>query len=207
MARGKRTSRNPTPRAKAADMDPCLRVIGGSFGGRKLACSGDPRTRPMKDRVREAIFNLVGPAIAGKHAIDLFAGTGSLGLEALSRGASRATFVERHFPTVRLIEENVASLDVVGRSEVVGADTFLWARNHPTESEAAWAVFCSPPYDFYVDRATEMLTLIASLIDRAPKESVVVVEADDRFDFATLPRPDDWDVRRYAPAVVGVLWP
>lgn len=160
----------------------------------------------MKDRVREAIFNLVGPGIAGKYAVDLFAGTGALGLEALSRGASRATFVERHFPTVRLIRENVASLGVDERCEVVGADTFLWARDNPTERQAPWAVFSSPPYDFYLDRAEEMLALIASLIDRAPDDSVVVVEADERFDFAALPEPGDWDVRRYAPAVVGVLW-
>src|SRR5437868_14777408 len=81
-----------------------LRIIGGSRRGRKLQYSGDVRTRPMKDRVREAVFNLLGPQIAGSHAIDLFAGTGALGLEAISRGASKATFIERHLPTAKLIE-------------------------------------------------------------------------------------------------------
>ncbi len=60
-----------------------LRIIGGVHRGRKLEYSGDPRTRPMKDRVREAVFNLLGPDVAGKYVIDLFAGTGALGLEAL----------------------------------------------------------------------------------------------------------------------------
>jgi len=89
-------------------------------------------------------------------------------------------------------------------TDVVTADTFLWAKGQPTDT-ASWALFCSPPYDFYVDRAMEMLELIGSLIDRAPRGSVVVVEADARFDFETLPGPDRWDVRRYPPAVVGLL--
>ena len=89
-----------------------LRIIGGKFSRRRLKYTGDPRTRPMKDRVREALFNLVGPSVIGSHAIDLFAGTGALGLEALSRGAARATFIERHYPTADTIKENIASLDV-----------------------------------------------------------------------------------------------
>ena len=84
------------------------------------------------------------------------------------------------------------------------ADTFLWARDHPTGADA-WAVFCSPPYNFYLERATEMIQLIGSLIGRAPSESVAVVEADRHFDFETLPHPDRWDVRSYPPAVIGLL--
>src|SRR5947207_6491605 len=76
-----------------------LRIIGGSLRGRKISYSGEVRTRPMKDRVREAVFNLLGAQVAGTQAIDLFAGTGALGLEALSRGAAQATFIDRHLPT------------------------------------------------------------------------------------------------------------
>jgi 16S rRNA (guanine966-N2)-methyltransferase len=158
----------------------------------------------MKDRVREAVFNLIGPEIAGKHAVDLFAGTGALGLEALSRGASRATLVERHFPTAKIARENAAALGVADQTEIVTADTFLWARDHPTAT-VAWTVFCSPPYDFYVDRPDQMIELIGSLLDRAPPESVVVVEANRRFDFQTLPVRERWDVRSYPPAVIGLL--
>ena len=75
-----------------------LRIIGGEFRGRRLHYSGDRRTRPMKDRLREAVFNLIGPDIRGKHAIDLFAGTGALALESLSRGAKSATLIEQHHP-------------------------------------------------------------------------------------------------------------
>ena len=105
MARSKRRAETPLETTE-------LRIIGGSFRGRKLRYepfrAGDNRvTRPMKHRVREAIFNLVGTAAEGRHAIDLFAGTGALGLEALSRGAAHATFIEKHVPTARVIEENI----------------------------------------------------------------------------------------------------
>jgi 16S rRNA (guanine966-N2)-methyltransferase len=182
-----------------------LRIIGGKFRGRKVLYSGDLRTRPMKDRLREAVFNLVGIDIKGAHAIDLFAGTGALGLEALSRGARRATFIEQHFPTAAIIERNIAALEVGDASEVVPGNTFIWFRRRPDLGPNPWVVFCSPPYDFYTERIAEMLELLGGMITIAPPKSVFVVEADDRFDFKLLPQPDDWDVRAYPPAVVGVM--
>lgn len=105
-----------------------VRIIGGRFRGRRLHYNGDIRTRPMKDRLREAIFNLVGPSIRGKHALDLFAGTGALALEALSRGASRATLIEQHHPTASTIRQSVVELDVEARAEVVAANVFIWCK-------------------------------------------------------------------------------
>jgi 16S rRNA (guanine966-N2)-methyltransferase len=182
-----------------------LRIIGGDLRGRRFDYSGDPRTRPMKDRVREAIFNLIGPHIAGKHALDLFAGTGALGFEAISRGAARATLIERHFPTAELMRRSAASLGIAERCEVVASDTFFWVgRRLATFSEPV-AAFISPPYDFYVERLNEMLSLVQTLLDLAPPGSVMVVEADERFDFSRLPQPDGWDIRTYPPAMVGLL--
>jgi 16S rRNA (guanine966-N2)-methyltransferase len=180
------------------------RIIGGSLRGRKLIYSGDPRTRPMKDRVREALFNLLSDAVAGKHAIDLFAGTGALGLEAISRGAITATLVERHFPTAELIRQNAVALEVADRCTIMPANTLLWPLRWPGLPADPWVVFCSPPYDLYVDHAAEMLALIIGLIDRAAPSSIFCVEADERFDFAELPQTDEWDIRGYPPAVVGV---
>lgn len=181
-----------------------LRIIGGQFRGRKLAYSGDLRVRPMKDRVREAVFNLLGPAVKEKHAVDLFAGTGALGLEALSRGAARATLIERHYPTVALIRQNVAALGLDAICDVVPANVFLWV-DHPDElGRIPWVVFSSPPYDFYVERHDEMLDLLSRLIRAAPAESLFVVESDERFSFNALPDPSAWDVRAYPPAVIGI---
>lgn len=96
-----------------------MRVIGGTFGGRRLL--GPPRgteTRPTTDRVREAIFNVLGPRVEGARVLDLFAGTGALGIEALSRGAARALFVERDRAVAALIRSNLASTGLASRARV-----------------------------------------------------------------------------------------
>ena len=186
-----------------------VRIIGGELRGRRLEYTGDPRTRPMKDRVREAVFNLLGD-MDGAGVIDLFAGTGALGFEALSRGAPAAVFFEQHFPTAELIRTNAASLAVADRCEVVAADTLTRFRRAVVVPELVadlrWIVFCSPPYDFYVDRRDEMLQLVNQLWQAAPVDSAWMVEADERFDFSLLPEPGRWDVRSYPPARVGIAW-
>ena len=159
----------------------------------------------MKDRLREAVFNLIGPGIRGKHALDLFAGTGALGLEALSRGAARAT-LDRAAPPHR--GRHPRERRGVGRgrpSRGRRRQRLRLVRRTPELGPLPWVVFCSPPYDFYVQRAGEMLELLAGLIASAPPGSVFVVEADGRFDFSQLPDPPAWDVRQYPPAVVGLL--
>jgi len=203
-----------------------MRVIGGSLKHRRITYSGDIRTRPMKDRVREALFNLVGPPVVGSLVIDLFAGTGALGIEALSRGAVGAVFFEKHFPTADVIKENVKTLGLVDRAEVIGCDSFLqWKRMRregtpfgakiPSVQAARaagdtaaeplpWLVFCSPPYDFFIDRQAEMLKLIEEFLAAMPPRSVFVVEADTRFDLSLLPQAEEWTTRAYPPAVVAL---
>lgn len=182
-----------------------LRIIGGNWRGRTIEYSGDPRTRPMKDRTREAVFNLVGPSVKGTHAIDLFAGTGALGLEALSRGAERATFIERHIPTAKLIRDNIAKLGATEICEVIMLSAFVWAKRHPPLDPARpWVVLCSPPFSFYVERRDEMLEMIGRLWVEAPAESTFVLESDHHYDFTGLPASVEWDVRNYAPALVGI---
>lgn len=192
----------------AADMGK-LRIIGGQFRGRQITYSGDPVTRPMKDDIREAVFNLVGGWVPGKAVFDLFAGTGAVALEALSRGASRAFLVERHFPTVRIINENVESLAKDLPVEIAPSDTFFWARKFLKEPDRwpvePWLVFCCPPYNLYVQKQKEVLWLIKSLLEIAPDESLFIIESDHRFDVRSLPNPDSWSIRQYSPAVVSVL--
>lgn len=182
-----------------------VRIIGGAFRGRALAYSGDVRTRPMKDRTREAIFNLIGVDVIGRHAFDLFAGTGALGLEALSRGSAKATFVERHLPTRNLIEQNIRGLGLEDRATAVFSDAFMFVRKlQPDDANTPWVVFCSPPYELFVSRLDDMLAMIRGVVDKMPVGSTLVVEADERFDVALLPADFVWRQRTYAPAVVCI---
>lgn len=186
-----------------------VRIVGGRWRGRRIAFPVDRRTRPMKDRVREAIFNILGEVVEGAHAIDLFAGTGVLGLEALSRGASCATFFERHRPTAERLRQVAALLGAEG-AEVHVADTLVWiaqAQNLQalTHTGQPWLVFCSPPYELYQTAWDRLRPLLERLMCVAPRGSSFVVEAHDRFDTRLLPQPDAWDVRHYPPAQVA-LW-
>jgi 16S rRNA (guanine966-N2)-methyltransferase len=198
--------RRPTARTDIEPPVPTrLRIIGGHWRGRAIEYSGDPRTRPMKDRVREAVFNLVGPSVKGTHAIDLFAGTGALALEALSRGAASATIIERHIPTAKLIRDSLKGLEASDMAEVTTLSAFVWARKHPPLDPARpWLVLCSPPFSFYAERRDEMLELIARLWTDAPPESIFVLESDTHYDFSGLPEGSEWDVRNYPPALVGI---
>ncbi len=196
--------KNPRPQADGGK----LRIVGGRFRGRQISYSGDPVTRPMKDNVREALFNLVGGWIKGKAAFDLFAGTGAMGLEAISRGATKAYLIERHFPTVRLIRENVRELDPDLPVEIASSDTFFWARqflaNPQKWPSEPWVIFCCPPYSFFVDKTDELLELIRSLLEASPEDSLFVVESDEQFDPALLPQADRWRIRQYSPARISV---
>jgi 16S rRNA (guanine966-N2)-methyltransferase len=181
------------------------RIIGGEFRGRRLFYGGDPATRPMKDRLRETLFNLLGPSVEGGCALDLFAGTGALGLEALSRGAIKAVFIEQRRSAAEDIRRNIALLGVKDRTEVLLGSAFYHTPRLAMPTNVRWLVFCSPPYDFYVQREAEMSELIAGLLSRAPAGSLLAVEADERFDFAKLPNSPAWDVRRCRPAVIGIF--
>ncbi|NCA12224.1 SAM-dependent methyltransferase, partial [bacterium] len=146
------------PKPRPADAASAPRIIGGDLRGRRLDYSPDPRTRPMKDRVRETLFDLLGTRVKGAIALDLFAGSGALGFEALSRGASRAEFVERHFPTADALRRSARSLGVEGRASVRAGDVLLWAKRLPTApaplpTDAPWIVFISPPWEFFRTRS------------------------------------------------------
>ena len=202
---GKRRNVGSEPGAK----EPLgLRIIGGKFRGRKLQYVGDNRVRPMKDRVREAVFNLIGPAIKGMYAIDLFGGTGAIAIEAVSRGAISATVIEIHLPTASLLKQNLEMLDLLPTCNLCKTDAFFWVKSEAEylTQDSPWIIFCSPPYDFYASRQAEMLEMLNRLVDLAPSGSIFVIEADQHFDLALLPRiPEPNRVRSYPPAVIAIF--
>lgn len=120
-----------------------MRIIGGEHRGRRIAAPEGRATRPMLDRVREAVFSTVTPWLAGARVLDLFAGSGSLGLEALSRGAATARFVERDERVLGLLRSNARELGLLERSTLVPGDAlspFAWGEGRFD------LVFLDPPY-------------------------------------------------------------
>jgi len=173
--------------------------------GRRLAHRPGGPTRPMKDRVRETLFDLLGTRIKGAIAIDLFAGTGAIGFEAISRGAGRAVFCERHFPTADTLRASARELEVTERCEIRPGDVLLWAKRWPElAADAPWVVFVSPPWSMFADRTAEVMALVAKAIEASPAGGTVVVESDTTFDAALLPQPERWESRAVPPAVLHV---
>ncbi|MBR5711606.1 MAG: RsmD family RNA methyltransferase [Thermoguttaceae bacterium] len=186
-----------------------LRIIGGTFRGRKLEYAGDMRVRPMKDRVRESVFNLVGTDVKGKFVLDLFGGTGAVCLEAISRGAVGGQIVEMHFPTAKTIKKNVETLGLADVVNLHTGNVFIWNKKRDAlPQDIPWAVFVCPPYEFFISRWDDLSELIRSLLEQAPTGSLFIVESDQRFDWENvkaLTPGSDWDIRAYPPAVVGLI--
>ena len=121
-----------------------IRIIGGRWRGTKLPVASSPGLRPSGDRVRETLFNWLMPALPGARVLDLFAGTGALGLEAISRGADTAVLVERDPVLAASLRVTVAKLAAQERVEVAQADALAWLRQQP---DGAFDIaFIDPPF-------------------------------------------------------------
>jgi 16S rRNA (guanine(966)-N(2))-methyltransferase RsmD len=121
-----------------------VRIISGAFKGRQLAGPTGPGLRPTSDSLRETLFNILGPRVRGTTMVDGFAGTGAVGLEALSRGAARVTFVELDRRAIKLWQDNIRLCGAGAQSEVISSD---WQRGAATLSDRFDVVFLDPPYD------------------------------------------------------------
>jgi 16S rRNA (guanine966-N2)-methyltransferase len=153
-----------------------VRIVAGEFGGRRLATPKDARVRPTADRVREAWMSILGAVLPGARVLDLYAGSGALGLEALSRGARSATFVELNLPSLSALDANVAALGVSDRTAIHRGDALRFAeRLEPGAYELA---FADPPYN-----RDDGARLVA-LFRRTPFARILSVEhrADEQLD-------------------------
>jgi 16S rRNA (guanine966-N2)-methyltransferase len=132
-----------------------MRIVGGQFGGRRLVLPKDARVRPTADRVREAWMSILGPALDGARVLDLFAGSGALGLEALSRGAASVTFVELNPPSLKALDQNITTLGVQDAATVHRGDAMRFAERLPVG--AFDLVLADPPYT--IDHAVRLVKL------------------------------------------------
>jgi 16S rRNA (guanine966-N2)-methyltransferase len=170
-----------------------MRIIAGTHRGRRIAAPKGEQTRPTGDRVREALFNLVGP-VEGASVLDLFAGSGALGLEALSRGGRRCVFAETDAAACRVIRQNLETLGLTG-GLVLQRDAVSVLREERTAGRRHELVLLDPPYEAWPTLEPELAGLLPEV---ASDEGIVVVETDARVEPA-LPL-DQLTTRRYGSA-------
>ena len=161
-----------------------MRVVSGDLGGRKLVTPDGSDTRPTSDRVREAMFNSLFSldAIEGARVLDAFAGSGALGIEALSRGALHATFVETGRDALAALRENLETLQLGAQGRVVPGDALVHLERTAVEERHYDLVLLDPPYGF--DQWGELLAAV-------PVGARVVIESDRE-----VVVPDSWEVHR-----------
>ncbi len=174
-----------------------MRIVAGAYGGQRLAAPRGGRTRPTADRVREALFSMLGP-VADARVLDLFAGSGALGLEAVSRGAAEATFVDSSPAAVRAVRANLEALGI--DAEVRRADARAFLRNARAAGRQYDLVFLDPPYQRAGAVAEALAGDLAAVL--AP-QARIVVESDRRSPLE-LPLPLQVD-RRYGDTVIRIF--
>jgi 16S rRNA (guanine966-N2)-methyltransferase len=173
-----------------------MRVIGGEHRGRRLTAPVAAHVRPTSDRVREAVFDMLFSlgGVEGLQVLDLFAGSGALGIEALSRGAATVTFVERDRSAAEAVRHNLAAVgladaEAAGDATVVVADAEAWLRSTASRYDLA---LCDPPYDF---------AGWTGLLEHLPADLAVLESG------APLDPPEGWEVlrsKRYGGTIVTV---
>jgi 16S rRNA (guanine966-N2)-methyltransferase len=174
-----------------------LRVSGGEARGRRL--KAPKNIRPTQGIVKQALFNIVGPDIDGAVVLDLFAGSGAIGIEALSRGAATVWFVDQQARGLAILRQNLDALGFKERAHVVRGDVVRWLEASPNAIKSADFVFLDPPYeDVVLDRALRVL-------DRELNNATVLAEHSRRQQLPALERLRVDRERRYGDTVVTVL--
>lgn len=170
-----------------------MRIIAGTFRSRHLLPLKKLKIRPTSDMLRETLFNILGPSVEGSRFLDLFAGTGAVGVEALSRGASFVVFVENHSPAAHLISQNLAALRVTENVRLMKSDAVNAIQKLESERQPPFDfVFLDPPYAGERDYHAVLNALAKSPLVSA--DSIVIAEHRKTFD---LPESISASLRRY----------
>jgi 16S rRNA (guanine966-N2)-methyltransferase len=176
-----------------------MRIVAGRYGGRRLVAPPGDATRPTSDRVREALFQRLGP-LDGQRVLDLFAGSGALALEALSRGAEQATVVDSAPAAIRAIRANVAAVAVNAEQvEVRRQDARAFLRSARAARHEYDLVLLDPPYRLAAELGRELSPLIAAVLAPGGR---VVSESDRRTPLDLAPDLPLTDERRYGDTLI-----
>ncbi|MCS7022342.1 MAG: RsmD family RNA methyltransferase [Gemmataceae bacterium] len=174
-----------------------VRIVAGRLRGRKLQVVVKPGMRPTPQLVREAYFSIMGNAIPGRIFYDVFAGTGVVGMEAVSRGATAARLIENDVRQAADIQKHVDRFGISQEVQVLKVDAYRWAEHWQPSGTAPVNFFLSPPFADLQDRLEQFLALVHGLLAKAPAESVLTIQVERGFPVERLPDLDAWDIRRY----------
>jgi 16S rRNA (guanine966-N2)-methyltransferase len=174
-----------------------VRIVAGSLRGRKLTAVVHEGMRPTPQMVREALFSILGNAVPGRVFFDVFAGTGVVGLEAVSRGASSARLIEKDPRQTADIQKYASEFGVADKVQVIKSDAYRWAERWIPAGKEPVNLFLSPPFPDLTEKADEFLNLVRMLLEKAPDDSVLAIQAEDGFPLEKLPDTEAWDVRHY----------
>jgi 16S rRNA (guanine966-N2)-methyltransferase len=176
-----------------------IRIVAGTLRGRKIVCHVHEGMRPTPQMVREALFSILGNAVPERIFYDIFGGTGVIGLEAISRGASETRFIEADGKLAAEIEKHANRFGVADRVQVLKSDAYRWGERWvPPARSGAVNLFLSPPFpDLSVEKLPAFLRLINTLLEKAPPESVMTIQSEMGFPVEQLPNPGEWDIRSY----------
>lgn len=155
-----------------------MRIIAGKHRGRKLLPPESDKTRPITDRVKQSLFDILQPRLAGARVYDCFAGTGSMGLECLSRDAAAITFFEADRSALWRLQKNIEAIDEKDHASVVRGDLFQWFDRHAALPDEARIdlVFLDPPYRFLSERPEDLNRLAQRLAERhVAREGLVIL--------------------------------
>jgi 16S rRNA (guanine966-N2)-methyltransferase len=171
-----------------------IRIVAGNLRGRKVTCTVTPELRPTPQMVREAFFSILGNAVPERIFIDIFAGTGVIGMEALSRGAASALFIERDPQLAKGIESHLRQFELTRIAKLYRTDAYRWA--------AAWIapktpvnIFVSPPFPDLTDKTSDLLEAIRVLQEKVAEDSVITVQTERGSPLDNELR--DWEIRTY----------
>lgn len=173
-----------------------IRIVAGSLRGRKLACNVHPDLRPTPQMVREAFFSILGNAIPDRPFFDIFSGTGVVGIEALSRGASSAIFLERDLQQSRDIEGHIKRFELMKKGRVYRTDVYRWIATWQAPEEPV-NIFVSPPFPDLHERSEAFIESVQTLMNKVAEESVIVLQTERDSPVEEAELLMDWEIRRY----------
>ncbi len=159
-----------------------MRIIAGSLRGRRILWPRGEVTRPITDRVKQSLFDILTPLLPGARVYDLFSGAGSLGLESLSRGAEHVTFFEADRPALAVLSRNLKDLNLAGQSRIISGDLFAWFSRAGVAEKRADIVFLDPPYRMLREMPDALRRLTGHIADRHLAADGVVVFRHERAD-------------------------